>query len=129
MSTGRDKNFISIPVVCGAAVLLCGAFVSPDARAASTSSEDRIEVAQYDDTAFSHVTEWLERAHRTYQAEVAGKLSVPRAAGDVGKEGTADEAPGFWGRIWGAIDTAMGYLSFWLDRAYEAVGLPAPSLP
>lgn len=74
------------------------------------------------------VTDWLERAARTYQSEIAGKLSVAREA---------DAAPGAsaapasensaWSALQASVRAALDYIAFWVDRAYRAVGLVPPA--
>lgn len=63
------------------------------------------------------VADWLEQAAATYQTDVAGKLSVPRHA----------EASDAFATLRAAVEGALAYVRYWIERAYETAGLPPPA--
>lgn len=118
-------------MTCGVVLLFGAALLPIHAFAGPRPESGGADTAQSERVAAGSVTEWLERAQRTYQTEVAGRLSVPRdpAAASNAADSGAGEEGGVTHRLWQAIATAMGYVSFWLDRAYHAAGMAAPELP
>lgn len=72
------------------------------------------------------LTDWLEQAAITYQSDVARKLSVPRHA-----DASGDIAAPRW-RAYAALRTAvaaaMGYVYYWMERAYVAAGEAPPPM-
>ena len=70
------------------------------------------------------VTDWLERATDAYQPDVAKKLSVPRQAGAVADSSLQPSAAS--GPFRSALDGALAYVIYWIDRAYDVAGITRP---
>jgi hypothetical protein len=78
------------------------------------------------------VVDWLERAARVYQEEIADRLAVPRepSANGTAAAGSGERArrTGFAGALKTGVEQALGYVSFWVRQAEAALGPPLTEL-
>jgi len=101
-----------------------GAATAPATTPAQTPSTTSAPAAAVD---------WLERAARIYQEQIADRLAVPRepSANENAATGNGERAPpqaGFAGALKTSVESALGYISFWVRQAEAVIGRPLTEL-
>lgn len=107
---------------------LAGAKAAAEGEAAAT--EPAATPAQT--PAAPAAVDWLERAARIYQEEIAARLAVPRqpsATETIARE-SEDRTPpaGIVGALQQSVQAALFYISFWLQQANAILGGPLTEL-
>jgi nucleoid-associated protein YgaU len=100
-----------------------GAATAPATPPAQTPSATSAPAAAVD---------WLERAARIYQEQIADRLAVPRepSANENAATGNGERTPqaGFAGALKTSVESALSYISFWVRQAEAVIGRPLTEL-
>jgi hypothetical protein len=124
-----ERQTATMAAVCAAAMLIAWGPEVASAAGKDDTTAPEIEAAPAPKSPLPEgLADWLERAARTYRADIADKLSAPRETGSNPDLPEGAQKQGFGDALRTAVSAALGYISFWLDRAYEAAGYSAPNI-
>ncbi|MDQ8697476.1 LysM peptidoglycan-binding domain-containing protein [Hyphomicrobium sp. LHD-15] len=125
MSVLRQKRqAAATAALCAASLLITAGSIPAFAAGNDQPATPDVQAAPANQThPLPAVTDWLERAARSYRSDIADKLSVPRETVPGAEQPADASSEGVWKALEISARAALNYTAFWIDRAYRAAGI------